>query len=37
LKLTTNQVDFLRIMYVWVMPAVLLGLGALILIRRKRK
>lgn len=37
LKLTMGQVDFLKIIYNWVMPGVLLLFGAVLLIRRKRK
>jgi ABC-2 type transport system permease protein len=35
--LTIDQVGVLRIIYVWVLPALLLALAAIILIRRKRK
>jgi ABC-2 type transport system permease protein len=34
---TMDQVDFLRIIYVWILPALLLAFGAILLIRRKRK
>ncbi len=36
-KLTTDQIGFLKIIYIWIAPALLLALGAIILIRRKRK
>jgi ABC-2 type transport system permease protein len=36
-NVTIDQVGFLRIIYVWVLPAILLALAAIILIRRKRK
>ncbi|WP_339070998.1 Gldg family protein [Chitinophaga sp. 212800008-4] len=35
--LTKGQVKFLRIIYVWVLPGLLLAFGAILLIRRKRK
>ncbi|MBS0031833.1 DUF4350 domain-containing protein [Chitinophaga sp. 22321] len=35
--LTKAQVKFLRIIYLWVLPGVLLAFGAILLIRRKRK
>lgn len=34
---TMNKVKFLRIIYLWVLPALLLAGGAVLLIRRKRK
>jgi ABC-2 type transport system permease protein len=36
-NVTMDQVDFLRIVYVWILPALLLAFGAILLIRRKRK
>lgn len=35
--LNKGQVKFLRIIYVWVLPGLLLAFGAILLIRRKRK
>lgn len=35
--LTKDQVKFLRIIYLWVLPGILLAFGAILLIRRKRK
>jgi len=35
--LSKAQVKFLRIIYVWVSPGLLLAFGAILLIRRKRK
>lgn len=35
--LTKGQIKFLRIIYLWVLPGVLLAFGAILLIRRKRK
>jgi ABC-2 type transport system permease protein len=35
--LTKGQVKFLRIIYLWVLPGILLAFGAILLIRRKRK
>lgn len=35
--LSKAQVKFLRIIYVWVLPGLLLAFGAILLIRRKRK
>jgi len=36
-KLTTGQVDILRIIYIWVLPGLLLLFGTVLLIRRKRQ
>ncbi|MVT08806.1 Gldg family protein [Chitinophaga tropicalis] len=36
-KVTLAQLGFLRIIYLWVMPVILLAFGAILLIRRKRK
>jgi ABC-2 type transport system permease protein len=36
-NITTDQVDGLRIIYVWILPALLAAAGAVLLIRRKRK
>jgi len=37
LSLTLNQVDFLRIIYTWIMPGILLVCGTVILLRRKKQ
>ncbi|MFD2874227.1 Gldg family protein [Mucilaginibacter ximonensis] len=37
LNVTLNQIPLLRIIYVWVLPAVLLICGVILLLRRKRK
>lgn len=36
-NVTLDQVDFLRIIYIWVLPGLLLAFGSILLIRRKRK
>jgi ABC-2 type transport system permease protein len=36
-KVTMDQVDFLRIIYIWTLPGLLLAFAAILLIRRKRK
>ena len=36
-NVTMDQVDFQRIIFVWVLPAILLAFGSILLIRRKRK
>lgn len=36
-NVTMDQVGFLKIMYIWVLPAILFACGAIVLIRRKRK
>jgi ABC-2 type transport system permease protein len=37
LKITVDDADNLKIIYVWVLPGIFLALGAVLLIRRKRK
>lgn len=37
LNLTSDQVDHIKIAYIWVLPGLLLLFGAVLLIRRKRK
>jgi ABC-2 type transport system permease protein len=36
-NVTSDQVDAFRIIFVWVLPAILLAFGTILLIRRKRK
>lgn len=36
-KVTPDQVDVFKIIFVWIMPALLLAVGTVLLIRRKRK
>lgn len=36
-NVTPEQVDYLRILYIWVLPGILLAFGAVLLMRRKRK
>ena len=37
LNINLKQIDVLKIIYVWVLPAILVALGTILLIRRKRK
>ncbi|TSJ44481.1 ABC transporter permease subunit [Mucilaginibacter corticis] len=37
IKVTTDQVDVLRIIYLWVLPGILLLFSIILLVRRKRK
>jgi ABC-2 type transport system permease protein len=37
LKITADGVDRLKIAYIWILPGILLAIGAVLLIRRKRK
>jgi ABC-2 type transport system permease protein len=36
-NVTLEQVDFLKIIYLWVLPGLLFIIAAILLIRRKRK
>jgi ABC-2 type transport system permease protein len=37
LTVSTDRVKLLKVLYIWVLPAILLGVGSILLIRRKRK
>jgi len=37
LKITADGVDRLKIIFIWILPGILLAIGAVLLIRRKRK
>ena len=37
ITVSTDAVDGLRILYIWILPGILVALGAILLIRRKRK